>query len=219
MVPITTMSGPAIKVDPNANTNQPAQSAVSVSGSNSLTNQQTGNLQNTIQSQINGPTQTGAPVPLEVTTLGDASKGLDQIAKQSEYYEPVGFKPSTNGPAGSVEAIVVKHDAVGYDPIPSVNPSSPFKSVSVTNPNEPWNNNGWNGQSVQNPLDSQYNQNNQVMHIEPSALVRQTQGLDQNADNDPTGTESLHIKDWNVPFFEMSESPNQITPGKLIWEQ
>jgi hypothetical protein len=53
----------------------------------------------------------------------------------------------------------------------------------------------------------------------PALLVRQTQGLDQNADNDPTGTESLHIKDWNVPFFEMSESPNQITPGKLIWEQ
>jgi len=79
MVPITTMSGPAIKVDPNANTNQPAQSAVSVSGSNSLTNQQTGNLQNTIQSQINGPTQTGAPVPLEVTTLGTHLKAWTKL--------------------------------------------------------------------------------------------------------------------------------------------
>jgi hypothetical protein len=182
------MSGPAIKVDPNANTNQPAQSAVSVSGSNSVTNQQTGNLQNTIQSQINttGPTQTGAPVPLGVTTLGDASKGLDQATplKGGDFTNYAGTTPSWRpGGTDPINPTTTHFDAEpGYDPIPSVNPSSPFKPVSVTNPNEPWDYNGWNGQSVQNPLDSQYNDNNQVMHIDPSALIRQTQWLDQNGD-------------------------------------
>jgi hypothetical protein len=131
------MSGQAIKVDPNANTNQPAQS---------------GNT--TVQSQIiagtTAPTTLRTPIPLEVTTTGDASKGLD-VAPQ--------------------------------DGVPIVNPSSPFKSVTVTNPNEPWDYAGWNGQAVQNPLDSQYNQNNQLLHVEPSALIRQTQRMDFNADN------------------------------------
>ena len=75
-----------------------------------------------------------------------------------------------------MEPIIVTHDAVGYDPIPSANPSSAFNPVTATNPNEP--------SSVQNPLDAtnQYNIYNSVFHVDPNAAVRQTQKSDQNGD-------------------------------------
>jgi hypothetical protein len=136
IVPITTMSGQAIKVDPNAN--QSAQSAVSVSDSNAVTNPTATGIQGQVVTGAPTSPQTRAPVPLAVT---------------------------------------------GGEQFGTVHPSN-FQSVSVTDPNgAPWNYNGWNGNAVQNPLDSQFNQNNQIFHVEPSALIRQTQRSDQNADN------------------------------------
>jgi hypothetical protein len=146
VAPVTTQTKPinitgqpqfSDSVIPNSNTTNPTQTGVSISGSNAVANQQPGSGPTGIQGQVvaTQPTSSRAPTQLEVTTVGDASKGLDQIQKQPATYEITGFKPSTNGPSGSMEPIVVKHDAVGFDPIPSANPSSPFKNVTVTNPN------------------------------------------------------------------------------------
>ncbi len=120
------MSGQAIKIDPNTNTNNPTQSVLSV------TNQPTPT--NITQSQIvtGAPTstQTRTPVPLVVTTLGDASKNLEinPIANMPEG-KIVGFNPNTHDP------IIVHNDAADLNnALLSVNPSSPFKAVTVTNP-------------------------------------------------------------------------------------
>jgi len=65
VVPVTTMSAPAINVAPNTNTNNPTQSALSV------TNQQPGTAPTGIQGQVvtGAPTstQTRTPAPLSVT--------------------------------------------------------------------------------------------------------------------------------------------------------
>jgi len=148
-IDVSAQPGTQINVDPNATTNQSAQSALSASGSDSITNQQTGTVQNTTQGQLNitGPTQT-RPTQIEVTTVGDASKGLDQVSgnqaarDEIQYYNADGTR---NDPGLDTRDKVldtgnftlIHHDAVtgSYEPV--FTQSSNFNPVSVTNPVAP----------------------------------------------------------------------------------
>ena len=110
--------GTQINVDPNANQpTQPGQSAVSVNGSNAMTNQQTDPATNSSQSQLNitGPTQTRTPGQLQVT--GGEQIGIVPPAN----FKDVSVTNANPGPATFAGQHTDVHGSLGppntYQPI------------------------------------------------------------------------------------------------------